>query len=128
MRTKPYKITPEQKILIENIIAGKNITDACEAAGVARSSYYDWYDDKDFRREIEKAKDSRVHAVEDMLFKKCEEGDTTAIKFFLCNRAKERWQDVGKMQVGFGSEVDKTLERAAQVIKALEGKGGKNAE
>ena len=68
-----------------------NITIACKAFNINRSTYYDWREKyPEFAELADQAIDRRLDMVEDMLNKKCLEGDTTALIFTLKTMGKRR--------------------------------------
>ncbi len=111
-----------KKALIESFKQGNYIVGACEQTGVARKTFYNWIArDKRFAAEYEKARESNIRVVEDALTKRAvgyeydevtkEDGaevkrvtkqiapDTTAQIFYLCNRSRDKWQNVNKVEV-----------------------------
>lgn len=111
-----------KKALIESFKQGNHIVGACEQTGVARKTFYNWISkDKRFAAEYEKARESNIRLVEDALTKRAcgyeydevtrEHGvetkvvtkqiapDTTAEIFYLCNRSRDKWQNVNKVEV-----------------------------
>lgn len=89
----------KKQTLIKSIASAASITDACKGAKCSRESYYKWCrEDKKFKRAIDTAKDSRVQAVEGALFKSALDGNITAQIFFLCNRAKNNWESINKVE------------------------------
>jgi len=81
----------KQKIFLETYRKYRNVTHTCQALGMSRSTYYKWlnsYDD--FKEEMESLQEEVIDQVENKLLQKIEEGDTTAIIFFLKTRAKHR--------------------------------------
>jgi hypothetical protein len=67
------------------------ISHACKAAGIRRSTYYQWRDhDPDFKDACMEAFEERKDHVESKLLKKIDDDDTTAIIFYLKTQAKDR--------------------------------------
>ena len=68
---------------------------ACEAMGITRKTYYDWYNsDAEFRAAAGMVKESAIDYVESKLLDKIEHGDTTAILFYLkCQGQRRGWID-----------------------------------
>ena len=67
-----------------------NISKACEAANISRKTYYRWIEDEEFKDQVEATKEGLIDHVEHQLLTQIDNGDTTAIIFFLKTRAKER--------------------------------------
>lgn len=90
-----------RQIIISSLENAVSITKACESAEVSRKTFYEWcHKDPDFKAKVYAAKESRIAVAEDQLFKNVMEGSQKAIEFYLCNRAKLRWQNVNKVEVG----------------------------
>lgn len=84
--------------LTNSLRQGSNIVKACQNANIDRVTFYRWLDaDVHFRQAVYFAKKSRVHMVEDALYRTAVEGDVNAIKFFLTNRDPEKWKDKGTL-------------------------------
>lgn len=67
------------------------VSAACEVAGVSRKTYYRWIEsDEEFAAKVEDMADFQCDFVESKLLKKIEEGDTTAIIFYLKTKGKSR--------------------------------------
>ena len=89
----------KKKAIILSLQNGGTVVAACAAAGTSRGMFYEWYKSDDaFKDKVDKARKSRIHHVEDALFKKAVEGNMTAIIFFLCNRAPEDWKNVNNVE------------------------------
>lgn len=68
-----------------------NISIACKSFGISRETYYQWRAKyPEFAEKADEAIDRRLDMVEDMLNRKCLEGDTTAIIFTLKTMGKKR--------------------------------------
>ena len=84
-----------RNILLKSLRGGSNITAACQAAEISRTTFYGWrIANKEFDASVEKAKLSRVQIVEDALYKNALEGSTHAQVFYLKNRGN--WADKDK--------------------------------
>lgn len=67
------------------------ISAACDSVGVCRGTYYRWYrDNPDFRQQAEGILETQVDFVEGELLRRIEQGDTTAIIFYLKTKGKRR--------------------------------------
>ena len=112
----------KKQALIKSISSASTITDACEAADCSRDSYYTWYhEDKKFKKAIDTAKKSQIQAVENALFKSATDGNITAQIFFLCNRARQDWESVNKVEHRGGIEVNLKSEME-KINKNLDGR------
>jgi hypothetical protein len=67
------------------------VTTACDAVGVNRSTYYDYYNsDPEFKREADDVQEIAIDFVEGKLFEQIEEGIPTSTLFYLKTKAKHR--------------------------------------
>lgn len=73
--------------------AGCNVSNACNAAGISRATYYGWIkNDPDFAASVGALRDALIDHVEDCLMQQIEGGNTTATTFFLkCQGRKRGW-------------------------------------
>ena len=113
-------IKKTKEALIQNFILGNNVLRACSAVNLARDTYYRWYKgDEKFAKEVDIAKDSRIQLVEDSLYADCmQPGNTVAKIFFLCNRAKDKWQNVNKVEHGLDkSDFNEIFDRIKGLLK-----------
>ncbi len=84
-------MTKKQKLFIEHFKKSGNVSKTCEAIGIGRTTFYNWYKlREDFAQEIDNIKEAVIDSVEDKLFEKIQAGDVTAIIFFLKTKAKHR--------------------------------------
>ena len=68
-----------------------NITKTCKAVGIDRITFYRWYEnDTKFHQAVDDLENVRLDFAEDMLNIKMQQGDTTAIIFFLKTKGKHR--------------------------------------
>jgi hypothetical protein len=113
--------TPLKKTaIIKAITEGNTIGKACEIAGASRAGYYDWRrNDPEFVKAIEEAENSRITYVEDSLFAQARNGrNITATIFFLCNRNRDKWKNVNKVEAAIADEsVSKIFEGLAELLK-----------
>ena len=84
-------LSPRHKSFLE-ILSKKalNISASCRVYGIARSTFYNWLLEPGFREEVENLREGLIDDVETCLLKQIEQGDTTAIIFFLKTRGKHR--------------------------------------
>ena len=91
MATKPDKYKPSgKKLLAAKYLADPEfqgtITELCARVGVARSTFYDWIGDDDFRSYvdelIDKYTDSELSRVWKALMRLIDKGDFQAIKLY----------------------------------------------
>lgn len=82
----------KKKVVIEKMKKTLgNITASCEAAQIARTTYYDWYEkDADFRAAIDSIAESCIDFAESQLFKQISEGNSTSTIFYLKTKGKKR--------------------------------------
>ena len=68
-----------------------NITLACLSVGISRVTYYKWREkDEKFRQECEDIEEEAIDFVENKLFGRINDNDTTAMIFFLKTKGKKR--------------------------------------
>lgn len=67
------------------------ISTACQACGISRQKYYRWLEsDSEFRLKASEVNEEQIDHVEGKLLNRIEEGDTTAIIFYLKTKGKAR--------------------------------------
>ena len=72
-------------------IARGIVTTACDAVGLTRKTYYDYYNsDPDFKREADDVQETAIDFVEGKLFEQIESGIPTSTLFYLKTKAKHR--------------------------------------
>jgi len=96
----------KRRIILENLKNGATKTKACAEADIDRRTLYRWMAlSKIFKRDVEEAIEIQIGVVEDMLYKGAAEGDLAAQKFFLCNRAPNKWKDATRHEIGGSLEL-----------------------
>ena len=67
------------------------IQTACDACGITRAMFYRWRDgDSDFKAKYDEVNEGQIDKVESKLLSKIDDGDTTAIIFYLKTKGKSR--------------------------------------
>jgi len=91
----------KKDVVISLLEKGCTISGAAGAVGVHRATLYRWRDrDTDFASRMEGALDKAVAAVKQKLFHLATQGgNLTAAIFFLCNRRKDEWSHVQRIQL-----------------------------
>lgn len=86
------KILQTKKALIEAMQKSLGVvTQACKTVGVTRTTFYEYYNnDPEFKKACDDVNDIAIDFVESKLFKQIENGDTTAMLFYLKTKAKHR--------------------------------------
>ena len=70
---------------------GCNISATCNALGISRQTYYNWLkNDEDLKIEIEDSKEAVLDNVESKLLSAINDGNITAIIFYLKTKGKHR--------------------------------------
>jgi len=89
-------ISPDQrKVLIELLRKGFSRNEACKQAGISLSNLIKYIArDEEIRNAITEAELEACEKIENALYKSALEGNFQAQKFWLCNRAPDRWKDV----------------------------------
>lgn len=111
--------------VISSLEHGMSLTGACRAAKLGRGTLYKaMRDDESLRERVLASERAAVSVVEDALFAKASSGNLGACVFWLCNRAKDRWQDVRKLQVeavkATGVDLSKLLQAVPPVSTSAE--------
>ena len=67
------------------------VTSACKNVGVARSTFYDWYNgDEDFKKSVDSIEDIALDFAESQLHKQIKDGNVTATIFYLKTKGVKR--------------------------------------
>ena len=129
MATNPNKYKPTGKKLkmaqaLANPDCQQSITDLCKEVGVARTTFYDWIGDNQFRvyvdELIERYTDSELSRVWKALMRKIDKGDMQAIKLYFELKGKYK-EGVGKRDVYTEEEfVDPLSQALSDLAKELE--------
>ena len=68
-----------------------NISRACDAVGISRTTYYDWIESDDtFKEDVEHIKESLLDLAECKLLENIEDNQNIAIIFYLKTKGKKR--------------------------------------
>lgn len=67
-----------------------NITLACKACGLHRSTFYRYLEDEDFKKAVYEINESAIDFAEGKLMQLINDGDTTSTIFFLKTKGKKR--------------------------------------
>ena len=129
MATKLNKYCPTgKKLKMARMLADPDqngsITQLCAAVGVARTTFYDWIGDDEFRGYvdslIERYTDSELSRVWKALMRQIDKGDMQAIKLYFELKGKYK-EGVGKKDVHTEEEVVDPLSQAlSDLAKELE--------
>ena len=93
VKRRPRKSTEDKKGAFVKAFAQSRgiIAPACKAVSINRTTYYDWMErDPAFAEEVEAIRQEQIDTVESALLNKIEDGDTTAVIFYLKTKGKER--------------------------------------
>tara|TARA_R100000458_G_C8215483_1_gene201577 strand:+ start:253 stop:624 length:372 start_codon:yes stop_codon:yes gene_type:complete len=67
------------------------VTTACKNVGIARSTFYEWYNkDDEFRKQVNSIQDLALDFAESQLHKQIQDGSTSATIFYLKTKGKKR--------------------------------------
>ena len=109
--------------VIESLSNGATVEAAAKGADIAVRTLYHWKAaDSKFKADWIAAMESRVDAVEDSLYTKATGGHILAAIFWLCNRARDRWEHVAKIQ--HGGSVEQRHSLSALIAAANAGEFG----
>lgn len=86
------KLVKRKKKILEALREGRGIiTYACQKVGISRQTYYNMIkEDEEFAKEVENINDETVDLVESKLLSAINNGDITAIIFYLKTKGKKR--------------------------------------
>jgi len=89
---KPTKSDILKKKLVKALEKSLGVvTTACKNVDVARSTFYDWYnDDEAFRKEVDSIGDIAIDFAERQLHKQIQGGNPTSTIFYLKTKGKKR--------------------------------------
>jgi len=78
-----------------------NVSKACEAVNISRTQFYEWVnEDADFAQSLKDIREKTVDIAETALQKLIQEGNPTAIIFYLKTQAKDRGYREGMEHTG----------------------------
>ena len=82
----------KKKKFLEALREGRGIiTYACQKIGISRKTYYDWYqNDIEFKMLADEVNNTTIDVVESKLLSAINEGNLTAIIFYLKTKGKKR--------------------------------------
>jgi len=86
------KMNTNKKKVLDQLQKSKGtITTACINSGISRTSFYEYYNqDAEFRANVIDIQEASIDHVEGKLMEKIDEGDTTAIIFYLKTKGRKR--------------------------------------
>ena len=108
-------LNPKKKLMIEAIRSQLgNISLACKQIGIRRNTHYDWLkEDPLYKEAYEEIDEYTLDFVENALMKQIDNGNITAIIFFLKCRAKKRGfieiQEIKADLTSGGKGIDETM-------------------
>ena len=88
----PDEEAQEKASFLSALKASKGIIQtACDACGITRAMFYRWRDgDSGFKAKYDEVNEGQIDKVESKLLRKIDDGDTTAIIFYLKTKGKSR--------------------------------------
>ena len=93
------QVTAIKDVIVTNLEKGQTHTKSAEIAGISYMTMFRWLKEDDEWRALVDATDGvATKVIEDALYAKAAGGNVTAQIFYLCNRARERWVSVNRMQ------------------------------
>ena len=89
---KPTKTDTIKKAIIKALEKSLGIvTTACKKVGIARSTFYDWYNnDETFKEQVDSIEDIALDFAESQLHKRIKSGSDAATIFYLKTKGKRR--------------------------------------
>ena len=95
------------------------VSDAIRKVDISRQTHYNWLkSDPDYKARVEAVDDIAIDFVEGKLFSNIEDGDTTAIIFYLKTKAKKRGY-IEKSDIGISFADDETIKRREHFLKKI---------
>ena len=102
--------TIKKNKIIELLSQGRRRGQACKEVGISRTTFYNHLNkDKEFNEAVSYAEMDANEAVENALYNKALEGNTTAIQVWLYNRSPERWSDKRRDTTDHSEKLDKLI-------------------
>jgi hypothetical protein len=105
--SKPTKSDILKKELIKALEKALGVvTTACKNVGVARSTFYDWYNaDEQFKKDVDGIGDIALDFAESQLHRQIKDGNTSATIFYLKTKGKRRgYYEKSIMDITSGEE------------------------
>jgi len=76
-----------------------NISATCQAVGINRLTFYDWKSKyPEFESQIIELEQGLIDLAETQMLRNIREGKETSLIFFLCNKARDKWQNVQRIE------------------------------
>ncbi len=66
------------------------VTTACKQVGISRTTFYEYYKDAQFKRQVDGISDIALDFAESQLHKQIQDGNTSATIFYLKTKGKRR--------------------------------------
>jgi len=66
------------------------VTTACKQVGIARSTFYEWMKDPNFKKQVDDVQNIALDFAESQLHKQIQDGNTSATIFYLKTKGKGR--------------------------------------
>src|SRR6185295_6087395 len=102
---------------------------ACNNAGIARSTFYNWKEDEEFYKAVEEVNEDAIDHVESKLFQLIDKEDTAATIFFMKTRAKKRgYVERTELSGPDGDPLTILFEKAPSFLSNIETKNGKTEQ
>lgn len=98
---KPYKFDAEKQAkFCECISRGLRISQAAEACGIDRYTYYEYYNTNEaFKKAVDAAEEAATDIIENALFESARGGDVKAQQVWLFNKRREGWSDSKNLKI-----------------------------
>ena len=84
------------------------VTTAVKQVGIARSTYYEWLKDPDFKRAVDDIQNVALDFAESQLHKQIQDGNTAATIFYLKTKGKPRGY-VERQEIAHDGSIESTL-------------------
>jgi len=118
INVKGYRRFRQLKAILKSLKSGSSIAKACEAAKINVITLWRWRKENiKVHYAINNAIDSRIQMIEDALFTSAMGGDPSNIKFYLCNRASNRWKNPSNFQINTSAHAGIIAPEKSGVIK-----------
>jgi transposase-like protein len=94
------RIKRQQALFVQEYkLKACNISATCQAIGINRLTFYDWKSKyPEFEIQITELEQGMIDLAETQLFKNIRDGKETSLIFFLCNKARDKWQNVQRIE------------------------------
>jgi len=94
------------------------VTTACKNVGIARSTFYEWLKDEEFKKSVNDIQNIALDMAESQLHKQILNGNTTATIFYLKTKGKKRgYQENQAIDLNTTGEINVNFKDLISAVK-----------